>query len=163
MESYEAGIKTVLADGVVNFDAAVFLLNWNDLQVGQAFSNGINGLVNAGTARSKGFEAALTTFPMTGLTLGANLAYADAECTEATTNCDKGARLPGIPKLSGAAFANYEFPLSATLDANVGGVWRGVGKRVSAVASSPDSNSREGLFGFGFERFGDLRSQVDAA
>ena len=58
--SYEAGVKASFLDRMVSLDAAVFLLDWNDLQIGQAFANGINGLVNAGTARSKGFEAALS-------------------------------------------------------------------------------------------------------
>ena len=137
--SYEAGVKTILAGGAVNFDAAAFYLDWNDLQVGQAFANGINGLVNAGTARSKGFEAAVTTYPIEGLTLGANFAYADAECTETTPNCTKGDRLPNVPKASGALFSNYDFALGARADANVGGVLRVVGDRISAVESSPDS------------------------
>ena len=137
--SYEAGIKSILANGSVNFDAAAFLLDWNDLQVGQAFANGINGLVNAGTARSKGFETAITTFPVSGLTLGANFAYADAECTETTPNCTKGDRLPNVPKASGAVFTNYDFPLGPRADANIGGLLRVVGDRISAVESSPES------------------------
>ena len=137
--SYEAGVKASFLDRVVSLDAAVYLLDWNDLQIGQAFANGINGLVNAGTARSKGFEAALSVYPLPGLTLGANFAYADAECTETTPNCADGDRLPNIPKASGAVTANYEFPLSGTAEGHVGGAFRFVGDRISGAESAPDT------------------------
>ena len=137
--SYEAGVKANFLDRVVSLDAAVFLLDWNDLQIGQAFANGINGLVNAGTARSKGFEAALSVYPLPGLTLGANFAYADAECTQTTPNCADGDRLPNIPKASGALTANYDFPLSGTAEGHVGGAFRFVGDRISGAESAPDT------------------------
>lgn len=137
--SYEAGVKASFLDRVVSLDAAVYLLDWNDLQIGQAFANGINGLVNAGTARSKGFEAALSVYPLPGLTLGANFAYADAECTQTTPNCADGDRLPNIPKASGAVTANYEFPLSGTAEGHVGGAFRFVGDRISGAESAPDT------------------------
>jgi len=79
--SYEVGIKTRALHRAVSIDAALFLLDWNDLQVAQAFANGINGLVNAGTAQSKGFEASLLIQPVAGLSFGANFAYTDAKCT----------------------------------------------------------------------------------
>ena len=136
--SYEAGVKASLLDRMVSLDAAVFMLDWNDLIVGQAFANGINGLVNAGTAKSKGFEAALFVYPTPGLTLGANFAYTDATCTETTPNCTDGDRLPGIPKASGAVTANYDFPLSGSAEGHVGGALRIVGDRISAVESDPN-------------------------
>ena len=137
--SYEAGVKANFLDRVVSLDAAVYLLDWNDLQIGQAFANGINGLVNAGTAKSKGFEAALSVYPLPGLTLGANFAYADSECTQTTPNCTDGDRLPNIPKASGALTANYDFPLSGTAEGHVGGAFRFVGDRISGAESAPDT------------------------
>ena len=137
--SYEAGVKASFLDRVVSLDAAVYLLDWNDLQIGQAFANGINGLVNAGTAKSKGFEAALSVYPLPGLTLGANFAYADSECTQTTPNCTDGDRLPNIPKASGALTANYDFPLSGTAEGHVGGAFRFVGDRISGAESAPDT------------------------
>ena len=137
--SYEAGVKANFLDRVVSLDAAVYLLDWNDLQIGQAFANGINGLVNAGTAKSKGFEAALSVYPLPGLTLGANFAYADSECTQTTPNCTDGDRLPNIPKASGALTANYDFPLSGTAEGHVGGALRLVGDRISGTESAPDT------------------------
>src|SRR3546814_15458683 len=44
--SYEAGIKASFLDRAVTFDAATFLLDWDDLQTSAPFAGGINGLVN---------------------------------------------------------------------------------------------------------------------
>lgn len=135
--SYEAGIKARFLDRRASFDAAVFLLDWDDLQTSAAFANGINGLVNAGTARSKGFEASLLLEPAAGFSVGANFAYTDAKCTETTSNCTDGDQLPSVPKFAAAVTADYAFPLGAAAEARVGGAVRIVGDRVSAVESSP--------------------------
>jgi len=135
--SYEAGIKASFLDRSVGLDAAVFLLDWNDLQTSAAFSDGINGLVNAGSARSKGVEASLLLQPSGGLSVGANFAYTDARCTETTANCTDGDQLPSVPKLAAAITADYVFPLGSTVEGRFGGSLRVVGDRVSAVESSP--------------------------
>jgi outer membrane receptor protein involved in Fe transport len=135
--SYEAGIKARFLDRALSFDAAVFLLDWDDLQTSAAFANGINGLVNAGTARSKGFEASLLLQPTAGFSVGANFAYTDAKCTETTSNCTDGDQLPSVPKFAAAVTADYGFPLGSAAEARVGGALRIVGDRVSAVESSP--------------------------
>lgn len=135
--SYEAGLKTNLLDGAVTLDTAVFLLDWNDLQTAQAFSAGINGLVNAGTARSKGFEASLLIQPTAGLSVGANFAYTEAECTETTANCTDGDQLPDVPQVSAAMNADYSFALGGTAEGRVGGLIRIVDDRISDIESSP--------------------------
>ncbi|WBQ18946.1 TonB-dependent receptor [Sphingobium yanoikuyae] len=135
--SYEAGIKARFLNGAVTFDAAAFLLDWKDLQISAAFAAGINGLVNAGKARSKGVEASLLVEPVRGLSVGANFAYTDARCTQTTDNCADGDQLPNVPKLSAAMTADYRFPVGGTAEARIGGALRIVGDRVSAVESSP--------------------------
>lgn len=135
--SYEAGIKARFLDRAVAFDAAVFLLDWNDLQTSAPFAEGINGLVNAGTARSKGVEASLLIQPVAGLSVGANFAYTDAKCTETTSNCTDGDQLPNVPKIAAAMTADYGFALGGSARARIGGALRIVGDRISAVESSP--------------------------
>ncbi|NIJ21045.1 outer membrane receptor protein involved in Fe transport [Sphingomonas naasensis] len=135
--SYEVGLKAQLLDRAVTFNAAAFLLDWNDLQTSEAFANGINGLVNAGTARSKGFEASLLLQPIAGFSVGGNIAYTDARCTETTANCTDGDRLPNVPELAAAMTADYSFAVGNSAKAHVGGAVRIVGDRISAVESSP--------------------------
>jgi iron complex outermembrane receptor protein len=146
--SYEAGIKARFLDRKVTFNAAAFLLDWNDLQVAQAFANGINGLVNAGTARSQGFEAQLLIQPVRGFNVGANFAYTDAKCTQTTPNCTDGDQLPNVPKLAAAVTADYSWALSGSTQAHVGGAVRIVGDRISAVASDPLSVPVDGYATF---------------
>jgi iron complex outermembrane recepter protein len=164
--SYEAGIKARFLDGAVTFDAAAFLLDWKDLQISAAFAAGINGLVNAGKARSKGVEASLLFEPVRGLNVGANFAYTDARCTQTTDNCTDGDQLPNVPKLSAAMTADYRFPVGGTAEARIGGALRIVGDRVSAVESSPLSVPVDGYAtldlnaGITFDRKWTLRAYV---
>ena len=146
--SYEAGIKARFLDRKVTFNAAAFLLDWNDLQVAQAFANGINGLVNAGTARSKGVEAQLLIQPVPGFSVGGNFAYTDAKCTQTTPNCTDGDQLPNVPKLAAGMTADYDWALGGSTRAHVGGAVRIVGDRISAVASDPLSVPVDGYATF---------------
>ena len=135
--SYEAGVKLGLLNRAVTLDAAVFMLDWSDLQTSAPFAGGINGLVNAGTAQSKGVEAALMIRPTAGISVGWNFAYTDAKCTETTAACTDGDQLPNVPKISTAMTADYRFAVGGSASARVGGAIRIVGDRVSAVESSP--------------------------
>lgn len=135
--SYEAGIKTAFLDRAVTFNAAAFMLDWKDLQTSAPFAGGINGLVNAGTAQSKGVEAALMVQPIAGLSAGWNFAYTDAKCTETTAACTDGDQLPNVPKISTALVADYAFAVGESARARFGGTVRIVGDRISDVASSP--------------------------
>ena len=135
--SYEAGLKASFLDNALTLDTAVYLLDWNDLQTAQAFSAGINGLVNSGTARSQGFEASLLARPTAGLSIGANFAYTDAKCTQTTTNCTDGDRLPDVPKFAAAMYVDYSFALGGSAEGRIGGTMRIVGDRISDIASSP--------------------------
>src|SRR3546814_157445 len=130
-------MKASFLDRAVTFDAATFLLDWDDLQTSAPFAGGINGLVNAGTAQSKGVEASLLIQPTAGLNVGVNFAYTDAKCTETTAACTDGDQLPSVPKIAAAMTADYSFAVGGSAEARIGGAVRIVGDRISAVASSP--------------------------
>ena len=138
--NYELGLKTRLANRTVTLDVALFRMDWEDIQVAQAFG-GTSGLANGGTARSQGIEAAVQWQPVRGLTLGANGAYTNAELTEdapAIGGLD-GDRLSLVPRFSGSLSANYRFQIAGVADAEVGAGVRHTGKRLSAVESDPDA------------------------
>ena len=138
--NYELGFKARLANRTVTLDVALFRMDWDDIQVAQAFG-GTSGLANGGTARSQGVEGALLWNPVSGLTLGANAAFTDAELTEdapAISGLD-GDRLSLIPRFSGALTANYSFPVSTSAEAEIGGGIRHTGSRFSSVESDPDA------------------------
>jgi iron complex outermembrane receptor protein len=138
--NYELGFKGRFANRTVTLDLALFRMDWDDIQVAQAFG-GTSGLANGGTARSQGVEAALLWTPVPGLNLGANFAITDAELTEDAPAISglEGDRLSLVPKFSGSLTANYNFALGAGTEAEIGGGLRHMGSRRSNVESNPDA------------------------
>ena len=74
--SYEAGLKSTLADGKVRFNLSGFYFNTSDLQltaVGGA--SNFTTLLNADKVKGYGFEAEFEARPAKGFTLTAGLSY----------------------------------------------------------------------------------------
>lgn len=119
---YEAGYKASFFGGRAQFDADVFYIDWNDIQL-RASAGGLTGEVNGGKASSRGVEAEGSFVPIAGLKVGGNIAYVDAHLDQSvpSTGGLAGDPLPLSAKWSGAVFANYVFPLSGPWDGFVGG------------------------------------------
>jgi iron complex outermembrane receptor protein len=136
--SYEAGIRGETQNRMFGFDASVYYNDWNDIQIftqiqTQVGAFGINA--NGQGARSYGAELALTARPTRGLNLQANLVYVNAKLTDDTVPQDGGAniaggldgdRLPNTPEWSANLTADYEWALSGSARAYVGGNLRWV-------------------------------------
>lgn len=78
--TYEVGLKSILADGMVRANLAAFYIDWTDLQiVGISADPNSPGTVlrNAGAATSKGFELDISASVNEFLNVGGGLAYAD--------------------------------------------------------------------------------------
>lgn len=80
--SYEAGIKSRLFDGRAQVNGAIFLLNYDDLQV-RVFDPsvgliGSNVLKNAASVESYGFELELSARPSDALLLALGIGYVDS-------------------------------------------------------------------------------------
>ncbi|MCJ8158459.1 TonB-dependent receptor [Sphingomonas sp. LaA6.9] len=139
--NYELGIKSLLFDRTLSIDVAAFYMDWKDIQLTVDF-NGVSGLANAGTARSQGIEASIMWQPVSGLSLGANGAYTDAQLTSDTPPSVGGLdgdRLPRIPRFAGSLTADYVFDVSDNTTLRLGGGLRHTGSRISTVESNPDS------------------------
>lgn len=140
LTSYEAGIKTILADRRLILDAAVYNIDWKKIQV--LTTNGtVNYAVNGGKASSKGFEFSAVYTPVSGLRLGLNAAYADASLSEAIPSIGglDGDRLPFVPKWNASATADYTFDLGNNWSARFGGGLRHTGERTTGVTHDPRS------------------------
>ncbi|ALJ14760.1 TonB-dependent receptor [Sphingopyxis macrogoltabida] len=76
--SYEFGAKGRVGN-VATFAASAFQIDWSGVQRSRQIE-GCAGVFtdNFGKARARGLEAQITLFPVTGLTLDANLGYNDA-------------------------------------------------------------------------------------
>ncbi len=127
--NYELGYKAELFDRTLRINAAVFYMDWEDLQVafqesgvdadGEFFIFG--GIDNAESASSYGAEVSLTSIPIDGLVLNLNVGYLKAEFDEFVAFIDgenrvlDGETIPNSPEWTVSADAEYGFPLTDRL------------------------------------------------
>lgn len=122
LHNYEVGAKGNLFANRVTFDAAVFYIDWQDVQqtlsVPYPEKEGayIGAQINGISASGVGFEVALTARPVDAVSVGASVGWNDLTFDEAVlsgggTRFEKGSRLPGSSEYTAAAFANYTFAI----------------------------------------------------
>ena len=82
----EAGVKSTLAAGKVSANAAVFFINWDDLQlnVPNPFVPGQFYISNVGSARSRGVEFDITARPQPAIDLFAAVGFTSARFADGT-------------------------------------------------------------------------------
>ncbi|MET0362540.1 MAG: TonB-dependent receptor, partial [Sphingobium sp.] len=112
------GLKSQFFDRMLQVNATGFLVDYKGFQANNfVLLNGavVTNLTNAGSVRSKGFELDATLAPTEGLTLRANLAYADAKVRRFNPNpltnapdARDGTRLPLAPKFSYTVGGDYD-------------------------------------------------------
>ncbi len=136
LQSYEGGLKATTDDRRYSADIALYLINWDNMQVGAA-RNGIGVVANASTARSTGAEFTLTALPVPELTLLGTFAYTHAKLTDDAP--DLGGRdgdpLPDTPDLAFTVSGDYSFGVLGHTG-TAGAVLRYVGDRVSSFDAS---------------------------
>ena len=133
ISNYEAGTKLTLADGRMRLNAAVYQLDWKDIQLSFLGANGLTEIRNAGNARIRGAEVDFYYRPISSLTLSAGAAYIrgkltnpfckianpDFDCSLEDPNvpgeneelAPSGTRLPLTARFKGSVRARYEFPV----------------------------------------------------
>ncbi|MEM7097185.1 MAG: TonB-dependent receptor [Pseudomonadota bacterium] len=111
--SYEAGIKTSLADNKVTINAAVFMIDWRDTLQNVRLACGFQFSTNIGDAESKGYEVEINAAPIAGLNISLGIGYTDTEVQSARgfPGFLDGDELSGVPDLTVNASAQYVFPL----------------------------------------------------
>jgi len=146
LASYEVGLKSQFAERRVTLDAAVFRIEWDDIQVASSF-NGVGGLVNGGEASSEGLELATLFRATSALSLGLNATYTKGSLKndfDPTVIPDSGEgydtilytglagdRMPYVPKWSWSATAEYAFSTARGFSGQVGAVLRYAGDRLN--------------------------------
>jgi len=112
--NYELGSKNRWFDGRLVANFAVYDMEWKDIQETVHLPVcGFTWFVNGAAARSQGTEIELTAAPVGGLTLGASGGYEDARITAVASDSGSlyvGQPLNGVPKWTGSANINYEYP-----------------------------------------------------
>ena len=134
-QNYEIGLKGAALDRTLSFDASLFRIDWQDIQV-QVRQSGFSFYTNGSRAKSQGAELSVESRPLTGLALAGWVAWNDASLTEAfsptaTVYGAEGDRLPFSSRFSGNFSVDQEIPLSGSLSGFVGASVSYVGERVS--------------------------------
>lgn len=138
--SYEAGIKGSTTDGRINYDVAVFYIDWQDYII-SVNRGGLTVAGNAEQAISKGAEASLSFAATDALTVTAMASYARAElgADEPDLGGADGDQLPNSPEWSGALDFDYRFNLGE-LPAYVGAAYRYKGSMPVGFPGFTDSD-----------------------
>jgi outer membrane receptor protein involved in Fe transport len=126
LTNYELGWKTRWADDRLQFNGAIFLEEWDDVQISFQGENGITQVDNGPSAEVTGAEIQLDWLPTDSLRLAASLAYYDTELKDnfcdfadtdgdgdldcAVVNAPAGSPLPLTPEFKGALTGRYTFP-----------------------------------------------------
>lgn len=122
--NYEVGAKTNFFGGKLRINAAAYSIQWKDFQQAFQYANGtciVSFIVNAGKVRSQGGELEVTINPVRGLNLQAGTSYTDATYRNAVPQLllPSGSRVLDVPKFNWNARADYGFPITDSLNANL--------------------------------------------
>jgi iron complex outermembrane receptor protein len=117
--NYELGSKGNILDGLLVIDTAVYYMDWQHVQ--QSITVTQNGTpfsatVNGKTASGPGVDVAVTTRPMSGLTVNATLSWNGLKIDQTTYSgglvlIPGGGRLNFSPEWTAGAGADYKFQL----------------------------------------------------
>ena len=151
LTNYEVGLKSEFLDRRALLNLSAFYVDWKDIQQVQGFG-GVSGLTNAGDATTKGAELESRFLVSNDFQVGFNLAYTDSSLDDGPSTRQNpldpdlpwnvaGEQLPGVPKWSGAITADYSFTFPGGHPAHVGGGWRYVDERWTAVVETPENRS----------------------
>ncbi|ARS27039.1 TonB-dependent receptor [Sphingomonas sp. KC8] len=130
--SYEAGLKSEFFDRRIRFNIAAYYSDYKDIQTNifDPFNPRVFDVLNAGKARTQGFEADITALLFDGMTLGASYGYVDPKFKEVIdltgTDIASTFRFTHAPKNSFTLNADYKSqPTDAgIIEANLNYAWQ---------------------------------------
>jgi len=122
LTNYEIGWKTRFADDRFQFNGAVFLDEWDNIQISFQGANGITQVANGPKAEIQGVEAQLDWLPSDNFRIGIGLAYYDTELKDDYCDFDDagncvnvkapaGTPLPLTSDFKANLIARYTFPI----------------------------------------------------
>jgi outer membrane receptor protein involved in Fe transport len=112
LRSYELGTKTRWLDGRASLNAAVYHIEWSDMQTQRFLDCGIVIGENAGDSTVDGAELEFVIDPTDSFNIILAASYTDATLKEDVPNLggSKGDRIPGVPRFTGNVGLSYFFP-----------------------------------------------------
>jgi iron complex outermembrane receptor protein len=121
LKNYEIGAKGRLWGDSISYDAAVYYIDWEDVQqtigvLPPGSSTTVTALLNGDSASGMGAEFVVSIEPIDGLLIGAGLNWNNLEMDKDVISSDlvlfsAGDRLNLSPEYTANASISYEFPL----------------------------------------------------
>lgn len=158
--SYELGFKGQLSAQKLTFDAALFEVDWDHVQLQATdLATQIGYFTNGSTARSRGLELTTQWKPARGLVVDANATFTDAVLTHdipqptgaSTLIGSKGDRLPASARFVGNLSAQKDWDIGHGFSVYVGGAYAFVGSRYaefSNILPPNDTTARNTAYGY---------------
>jgi iron complex outermembrane receptor protein len=141
-QNFEIGVKGDAFDHALSFDASLYYIDWQDIQLQLFDQQTAQGyFANGGRAKSQGAELSIESRPLTGLTVAAWVAWNDAVLTAdfpagSTSFGADGDRLPTSSQFSGNFSLEQEFSLIGSATGFLGGSVSYVGDREGPFSQS---------------------------
>lgn len=142
-QNYETGVKGRAFGGALSFDAALYYIDWQDVQITVRHPVVTTQYIaNAARAKSQGIEFSVESHPLAGLTVAAWIAYNEAQLTENLPPTAVGLfgragdRLPLGARWSGNVSLEQTVPLTADLAGFLGTAVSYVGEREGAFKAN---------------------------
>ena len=121
--NFELGTKLLLLDDRLQFNAALYFIDWTDVQMDALRqSDERNFIANAGDAVSKGLELELVAVPTTNLDMRLTLSFQDSKIDEISpedsllSGAVEGDTMPGAADFLASFDLNYLWELSSPWD-----------------------------------------------
>ncbi len=122
LTNHELGAKSVFIGGLLEVEAAVYYLDWEDVQqtISVPIPNSeVAAVLNGGSASGLGAETVITWRPVSGLSLSGSFAWNDLEfdsdpAAGTSSVFRKGDRIKDSPKYTAGGAIDYSFPLGAS-------------------------------------------------
>ncbi|MDN3638467.1 TonB-dependent receptor [Simiduia curdlanivorans] len=114
--NYELGLRSTWVDGRVTANAALFQIDWSDLQVPtKSQENALNITKNGQEGQIRGVELTLQAYATERLRLDGWITFYDTQLTEDAPEINglEGDAFPGVPELQFNLAADYSIPLGA--------------------------------------------------
>jgi iron complex outermembrane recepter protein len=141
--NFEIGAKADVMDHRVSIDGSIYYIDWQDIQLLAVANNGFNYFANAGGAESRGAELSIQARPIERLTLGAWIAWNDAELSKpfpegSGTYGAVGDRLPYSSRFSASLSLQQSFVLTQSATGFAGASLSYVGRREGEFTSTAE-------------------------
>ena len=127
--TYEAGLKSEFADHRVRLNAAIFFMDYTDMQLGSVSADETGNLIliidNAAEAEVKGFELDFLAVPSEPWLLSGGVGYTDAEYTDIGNAVDitTDSKFVKTPKWNVNASLQYALPVGSSSELRFRGDW----------------------------------------